>query len=1226
MEFKNTKKYHQDFWKGSSREEQFIQALLPTSLQIDDLSAYQLFKFVDEFSKSIHFHNEIDNNKNWHEILNKNDFFRIMVMAAYPLNIKEKRIKELAESYRSGKNTSQLSEATHFMLDMLLDFIAWTDLIYKAQLKPDIQAEAIESVVDMLKTLEKDILVPSAIRVLALESRTLPHDKNPEVLKQKFINIRKFLSFSTYGLKADTDEELTISVEIFIQLMNRLFYSALQIVEKAKSIVSYQEENSGMVQPHIAIFYAFTHLYTYTQGKINELNKKHLEFYFNTILKQNPESIKADEVFVVLGLKKDTYKYLLEKGTEFLAGKDKNGKDIIYESAYDAFLNNAKIAAVNTLFVSRNKLNYSGLRGRPITDIFSKSQIDFKNEPNGWAPFGEDQFYKSSENKTMDIASIGFAIASDAFNLKASERDFALYLEFSPDTYLQFKKCINDIAADRDEKPAAIFNQIFNTAFDLYLSLNAVEEQIERFAIKDSPLNHAIIIHFRLESSKGSMEGTKNKTHDFQTNKPYIRLMLKSESHIYLYPLFTLLKPVNIRIEIKVIGYQNFTLLNNFGTIDLSVPQPLFGALPKLGSYFMINSQDIFSKNPDNITVNIDWFQNPQGSWSTYFSGYDLGIKDEDYQVSLSFLNHDKWFTITKPPCRNLFQLSTTKKVNQTKLSNKTTFREIKLSRYNRDRSTSKTEGTSHQKKVDSLLKFELTAPSFAFGHQLYAKKLSEVVLHNSKLKKAEANQALEEPNPPLSPLVSNVSVDFNYQIAAFEKNKATNALELFQISPFGYKKVNLGSRHRTFTFIEEFQDEGNLYIGLDQYPPEGKLYLFFDLMEGRVEDFIRTPPQPKWQYLADNQWMDFDKKNIIADSTNGFIQSGIIRLIIPEQIKNDNSLMDPRYFWIKTAVKENANIAAKVKAIYTNAVRLRWNENADFSHLETPLPAFSIKKMRLKNAHIASVSQPLASFGGIPLQEETQYYNKVSKRLRHKNRVVSKWDIEHLVLEQFPIVYKVKCFTGNSLYHQLNSEHQHFTVKPGTIKVVVLADHSNELVRNALRPKLGIEQLIEIQQFLSQKCSPFVQIDVANPLYDRIKVSVRVRFKGSMSNTGSYLDQLNHDLFEFLTPWLGETKSTNDFGSNIYKSDIMSFIQSRPYIAFATGFSIIKTWNETGSIKMTDTARENIEEINPTFPWSILVSAEIHDIQVIESNTYLNAEKRGIENMELGSDFIITS
>jgi hypothetical protein len=300
-----------------------------------------------------------------------------------------------------------------------------------------------------------------------------------------------------------------------------------------------------------------------------------------------------------------------------------------------------------------------------------------------------------------------------------------------------------------------------------------------------------------------------------------------------------------------------------------------------------------------------------------------------------------------------------------------------------------------------------------------------------------------------------------------------------------------------------------------------------------------------------------FEKKNIIADSTNGFIQSGIIRLNIPGQIKNNNSLMDPKYFWIKTAVKENANIAAKVRAIYTNAVRLRWDEKADFSHLETPLPPFSIKKLRLKNAHISSVNQPLVSFGGMPVQEQTQYYNKVSKRLRHKNRIANKWDIENLVLGQFPIVYKVKCFTGNSLYHQIGQKYQHYTVKPGTIKVAVLADHNNELIRNPLRPKLGIEQLLDIQRFLHRNSSPFIQIDVSNPLYDRIKVSVRVRFEGSMSNTGAYLEQLNHDLFEFLTPWLGDTKSTNDFGSSIYKSDIMSFIQSRPYVAFATGFSI---------------------------------------------------------------------
>ena len=47
-------------------------------------------------------------------------------------------------------------------------------------------------------------------------------------------------------------------------------------------------------------------------------------------------------------------------------------------------------------------------------------------------------------------------------------------------------------------------------------------------------------------------------------------------------------------------------------------------------------------------------------------------------------------------------------------------------------------------------------------------------------------------------------------------------------------------------------------------------------------------------------------------------------------------------------------------------------------------------------------------------LTEEVQksykhYYTRVSERLRHKNRAIQLWDYEHLILQNFPHLYRVK-------------------------------------------------------------------------------------------------------------------------------------------------------------------------------------------------------------------------
>jgi len=80
--------------------------------------------------------------------------------------------------------------------------------------------------------------------------------------------------------------------------------------------------------------------------------------------------------------------------------------------------------------------------------------------------------------------------------------------------------------------------------------------------------------------------------------------------------------------------------------------------------------------------------------------------------------------------------------------------------------------------------------------------------------------------------------------------------------------------------------------------------------------------------------------------------------------------------------------------------------------------------------------------------------------------------------------------------------------------------------------------------------------------------------------------------------------------------------------VDFVTEFSIVKIiQDDNENYDLKDTAREEEfeEEIKVKYPWSILISAESHNIQVIQDPAYASPKARGIDNMELGMDFIIT-
>ena len=75
-------------------------------------------------------------------------------------------------------------------------------------------------------------------------------------------------------------------------------------------------------------------------------------------------------------------------------------------------------------------------------------------------------------------------------------------------------------------------------------------------------------------------------------------------------------------------------------------------------------------------------------------------------------------------------------------------------------------------------------------------------------------------------------------------------------------------------------------------------------------------------------------------------------------------------------------------------------------------MPAGSISKLSTPVAQISKVQQPFASFDGKHQEIGKEFYTRVSERLRHKGRAINAWDYEHLVLDRFPSIYKVKCIT----------------------------------------------------------------------------------------------------------------------------------------------------------------------------------------------------------------------
>ena len=110
----------------------------------------------------------------------------------------------------------------------------------------------------------------------------------------------------------------------------------------------------------------------------------------------------------------------------------------------------------------------------------------------------------------------------------------------------------------------------------------------------------------------------------------------------------------------------------------------------------------------------------------------------------------------------------------------------------------------------------------------------------------------------------------------------------------------------------------------------------------------------------------------------------------------------------------------------------------------------------------IKSVEQPYASFNGKLPEEGNDYYRRVSERLRHKNRPITIWDFERIVLEEFPSVYKLKCLNHTRMNEYYSEQ------APGNVSLIVISNLRNQNAVNPLQPTTSLSTLTAIKEFLT--------------------------------------------------------------------------------------------------------------------------------------------------------------
>ncbi len=682
-----------------------------------------------------------------------------------------------------------------------------------------------------------------------------------------------------------------------------------------------------------------------------------------------------------------------------------------------------------------------------------------------------------------------------------------------------------------------------------------------------------------------------------QTNNPYIYADLKD------------LQPEVIDIHVNVIGVKTLVIQNDLAKLNPSKPFQPFGNRPVLGSNFYAGSKEIFQKALLTLNVNLKWqglpndfLEFPEG-FQQYYEGYVPTFENnkrlnKNFKVEVSILEDKVWIDLDD---HRLFKdddpdnsipipadqiIAITSSELQDKVERDTSLETI-----------SEFDTTT----VKGFLRFRLI--DIDFGHKNFQASFTQSVVDA-----VDQPTGAEFPHEPYTPMLEELSIDYS-SVESIQVNGNTGdndnddvrVEQFFHVHPFGVAEQDLTKG--TIQLLPQFKAidsdnnlldaEGALYIGIEDLDLSisRSLSLLLQVAEGspnpelNKEDIV-------WSYLDDNEWVKFPNVNIISDGTNDLLKSGVVSFDIPKSATSTNTILTSKLHWIRASVISNSAAISDIIDIKAQAVVASFKDNKnDPNYLKTPLAAESISKLVESNSSVDSVSQLFTSFGGKIIEESSNYYTRVSERLKHKGRAITIDDYEKLILEKFPDTYMVKALDHTQFEGGLNNYSE---LAPGHVSLIIISNLTNKNAVDPLKPKTSLITLTEIDEYIKAINPPCAITHVKNPIYEEIRVKLNVMFHQGLDK-GLYEQQLITDIKKFLAPWAFDGDVDISFGGTIHKSVILNFVEELSYVDFLTCFEMFHSHH-------TD-PNEDIDEAVASTAASILGSAETHMIKVLEAH-----------------------
>jgi len=669
------------------------------------------------------------------------------------------------------------------------------------------------------------------------------------------------------------------------------------------------------------------------------------------------------------------------------------------------------------------------------------------------------------------------------------------------------------------------------------------------------------------------------ETHAVDTEFPALRLLIAPFSPMYAWAETVTFGGVTLHVSVN--GIRDFVFYNDLGDVDTTQPFAVFGLQAEKGAWFVFGKDELGLKKLTSASLRGTWQKMPDSKESFDQRYADYGVDASSFNVSIEYQENNLLKNVGSQP---LFAFDVDGALApadiQVVLDNQHVI------------------GGSTSFNKDGYFRVTLQSPEIGFGLEKYRSLFLQVMLENSKSKKV-VKSAPEEPSVPYL-----VNVELSYEAEAATSfatstagpvpvRDAAGTISLSRILEFSARQTFPWEAGERQTLAPQYPAAAMQYFAFADALGENCLRVYLDMVlpKARVPYGVARPGQSVtlgWELWNGVRWQAFPPEMVEEEGTCGFTQSGYVELTFPERVASEWLDRDG-LLWIRAAESGDTEACLELRNVWTNCVRA-----VAESGFTAPLPAGTVQALAVSDERVAQVSQPYPSFGGRARETEDRMAARLTAEFRHRLRAVTQTDYELLLMELFPEVEMVQCF---SLPRKEAGD------LPRTCLVVYSsAEDKRYFLSSAWK-------LSEIARTMQQYAPACVQVQVTNPQYERLQVRCVATLHFDVPDKGKVMANLTKIITSYFMPW-------EVYGGFPESGKTFSFLELYARIVNHEDVQrIVSVQIDGKEMLVSGPGGEEDQVIRGAQPWSVLLA---------ESEIILLDPDDGIGGNGIEEDFII--